>query len=343
MSNWQELKNNPRLKKIFEEKILITRLIREFFWSEGFVEPETPTALKLPGQEPYLNPVPVVLHGPRGEEYTFRLQTSPEFAMKKLLAAGWNKIFQICKCFRDYEDFGGRHNTEFTMIEWYRAPGDFFQIMDDTEKLFKFVGKKLGKEKIKYNGFIIDFMSDWERITLKELWKKYIGINLDDYLTAEKMRELAKERGYQVAANEAYEDAFYKIFLNEIENKLGTSKPVFIYDYPTQMASLSRCCEDKRYAERFELYIGGLELANAFGELTNSDEQKARLESDREHRQMMGRPTWPVDPDFIAALQAGIPPAGGIALGVDRMVLLFTEARDLNEVIFQSIKDQLTN
>jgi len=341
MSNWSDLKDNPRLKKIFEQRIEIIKLIREFFWSEGFVEPETPMAVKLAGQEPYLNPVPLEFHDPQGKSYNFYLRTSPEYSLKKLLAAGWNKIFEIGKCFRDYEDFGGRHNTEFTIIEWYRAPGTLENIMDDTENLFKFIAKKIGKGKINYQGKQIDILKKWDRMSMKEVWQKYVGVNLDEYLEVKNIKKLAKEKGYQIEDQEPYEDIFYKIFLNEIESKLGVDKPVIVYDYPTQMCSLSKLCTDQRYAERFELYIGGLELANAFGELTDAKVQEEKLEQDKEHRTRMNKPVWSVDPDFIAALRSGIPEAGGIDVGVDRMVLLFTEARDINEVIFQSINDQI--
>ena len=142
MSTWQDLKNNPRLREIYFKRIELIKLIREWFWSQGFLETETPLAVRFPGQEPYLNPVPVELTDPQGVSNQFYLHTSPEYFMKKLLASGFNKIFQITKTFRNHESFGGLHNPEFTMIEWYRAPGTYREIMDDTEKLFKFVGKK---------------------------------------------------------------------------------------------------------------------------------------------------------------------------------------------------------
>ncbi|HLD34728.1 MAG TPA: amino acid--tRNA ligase-related protein, partial [Patescibacteria group bacterium] len=195
MSTWIELKNNPRIAEIYRQRAVIIHLIRDFFWSRDFVETDTPVAVKLPGQEPYLNPVPVELHDPRSESYRFYLQTSPEFAMKKLLAAGWPKIFQICKCFRDYEDFGGRHNTEFTMIEWYRAPGNLSEIMDDTENLFKFVGARLGVNKIKYKEREINIEGIWERRSMKEIWQKLVGVNLDEYLELPAMGELVKKLG----------------------------------------------------------------------------------------------------------------------------------------------------
>lgn len=352
MSSWRELKNNPRLQEIYRIRFRTIKMIREFFWSQGYYETDTPVAIRYPGQEPYLNPISIKLHDPDGQEQKFYLQTSPEFAMKKLLAAGFDKIFQICKCFRDYEEFGGLHNTEFTMVEWYRAPGQLEEIEQDTEKLFRTIAKELGRQIISYKGHKIDLMSQWEKVSLKELWKKYSGVDLDNYLQTACMRELTKKKGYKVMFNDSFEDLFYKIFLNEIEPNLGWPRPIFVYDYPAKMCSLSRRCEDNpKYAERFELYIGGLELANAFGELTEANEQQKKLEADRQKRKQLGKETYPVDPEFIQALHSGIATglsveiprngtAAGIAIGVDRMVLLLSEANDINEVIFQSISDQ---
>ncbi len=347
MSNWSELKNTPRLKNIYNTRIEIIKSIREFFWSQGFVETDTPVAVRLASQEPHLNPISTTIHDPNGRPEKFYLRTSPEYALKKLLAVGYEKVFEIGKCFRDFESFGGNHNPEFTMLEWYRAPGLYQEIMEDIEKLFKFVGKKLSKEWVAYKNKKINIFQNWNRQTMKEVWQTFVGVNLDDYLELNQMQELAKSKGYNVDSNDAYEDLFYKIFLNEVEPNLGIDEPIFVYDFPAQMTSLSRLCEsDSRYAERFELYIGGLEVANAFGELTDAQLQKEKLEEDVAKRKNLGKETWPVDPDFIAAL-AALPvgasaQVGGIAMGVDRMVLLFTEAKDLNETIFQSVKDQLS-
>ena len=358
MSTWSDLKNTARLKNIFDARVEIIKSTREFFWSQGFVETDTPVAVRLAGQEPYLNPLSVAIHNPAGKSEKFYLRTSPEYSLKKLLAAGYEKVFEIGKCFRDYESFGGNHNTEFTMIEWYRAPAFaeasagkarlLFQIMDDTENLFKYIGQKLNKDHVLYKEQCVNITEAWDRLSMKEIWQRYIGVDLDDCLEVAQLAELARSKGYTVQTEDAYEDVFYKIFLNIIEPKLGIAKPVFVYDFPAQMTSLSQLCADTRYAERFELYVGGLEVANAFGELTDAVEQAKRLEEDKAKRLELGKEVWPVDPDFIAAL-ASLPVAsaeatacqGGIALGVDRMVLLFTGAKDLNEVIFGAVKDQL--
>lgn len=344
MSSWKELKENPRLKKIHDDRIIILKAIREFFWSAGFQEMETPLALKFPGQEPYLNPVAVKIEDAGKNVYDFYFRTSPEFALKKLLGAGYEKIFEIGKCFRDGEDIRGTHSPEFTMIEWYRCPGSLEDIMNDTEKLFKKILKKLGKDSLHYNGLQIPALRKWQRSSMKKLFKKYLKVNLDKYLETEPLKKLAEKVGLNVSDGDEYEDIFFKIFLNKIEQKLGIEKPVFVYDYPARMCSLSKLSEgDQRYAERFELYVGGLEVANAFGELLDPIEQKRRLMEDQALRAKLGRETWPVDRDFLAAL-ANIKQkkAGGIALGIDRMVVLCTGAKDINEVIFSNINDQLS-
>lgn len=346
MSTWFDLKENPRLNDIYRTRVAIIRAIREFFWSKDFLETDTPLAVRYPGQEPYLHPVPITIHDQSGQEVNLHLITSPEFSLKKLLAAGFEKIFSITKCFRDYESFGGTHNTEFTMIEWYRAPGVLTEIMDDTEALFKVIGKQLGKTSVKHESREVVITEVWERKTMKQLWQEHIGVDLDEYLESEPLKELVKSRGLQVGIEDEYEDLFFKLFLNFIEQKLGMEKPIFVYDYPKRMSSLSKtCAHDSRYAERFELYIGGLEIANAFGELTDPVDQKQRLEADKELRSKLGKEVWDVDPEFIKALAAinaeDLPGVSGIALGVDRMVGLFTKAHDINEVIYQSISDQL--
>ena len=177
MSTWQDLKNNPRLMEIYKKRIEIIRLIHEFFWSGDFKEVETPIVVRYPGQEPYLNPIPVLFHDSYGKENKFYLQTSPEFAMKKLLAVGYDKIFQICKCFRDYESFGGLHNTEFTMIEWYEAYADYQRIMDVTEGLFKHLAQKIyGKTQMAVDDRTVEIDTKWPRVCMTELLSKKLRL-----------------------------------------------------------------------------------------------------------------------------------------------------------------------
>lgn len=312
-------------KKHLDLRWEIFRLIREFFWSQNFVEVETPLLLRVPGQEPYLSPMKLKLHNERNESFTGFLHTSPEYTMKKMLAAGYEKIFSLCKVFRDYESFGGTHNPEFTMIEWYRAHTDFYALMDDVENLFQYIFqniKNISTDAIKF-----------ERMHMRDLWKEYVGVNLDEYLEKEKMFALCVERGFYPSADEAYEDLFYRIFLNEIEPKLATRGGVIVHHYPKQMAALSRISETELgYAERFEVYINGLELANAFGELTDSAEQIKRLEEEKELRQKLGKDVYDIDEEFVEAV-GNMPPSSGIALGIDRLVQHFTACQNIDSVI----------
>jgi lysyl-tRNA synthetase class 2 len=320
IKNMNQVEHIQKNKEFLDLRWQILRLIREFFWSQNFIEVETPVLLRLPGQEPYLSPMKLSLHDETGKEYTGFLHTSPEYAMKKMLAAGYEKIFSLCKVFRDYESFGGTHNPEFTMIEWYRTNSDFWKIMDDVGGLFAFISDKLGREK----KFI------FERMHMRDVWKKYIGVNLDDYLTREKMYELCMGKGYNPAVDEPYEDLFYRIFLNEIEPKLET---VIIHHYPKQMAALAKMSETELgYAERFEVYVGGLEIANAFGELTDAREQKKRFEEEYQKRQELGKDLFGIDADFIDAV-GQMPSSGGIALGVDRLVQLFASCQNIDSVL----------
>lgn len=169
---------------------------------------------------------------------------------------------------------------------------------------------------------------------MKELWQEYVNVNLDDYLTTEKMAELCRAKGFNLKDGLEYEDYFYAIFLNLIEPKLGISVPVFVYQYPKQMAALSKLSsEDSQYAERFELYVEGLELANAFGELTDADEQRARLVEERELRRRLGKEVFDVDEEFIKALRMELPKMAGIALGVDRLAQLFLACKNIDNVL----------
>ncbi len=332
MDQLAHLLNN---KKNLELKFAILKLMREWFWTQGFTEIESPTIVELPGQEPYLSPMGVKIHNEEGEEFFGYLHTSPEYTMKKMLAAGFDKIFYLGKCFRDYESFGGTHNPEFTMCEWYRTQVDYFKIMEDTESLINYI---LDKLKNNFQFPISNFQSNpndkiikFNKITMKDLWKKYVSVDLDEYLTKGKMFELCKNFDYDPGESEEYEDLFYRIFLNEIEPKL--IKPTIVYNYPAQMAALSKLAKaDPRYAERFEIYINGLELANAFSELTDSGEQLKRLQEEKTLKEKLGKDVYDVDLEFIEALK-NMPESAGIALGVDRLVMLFGGLQNIDNVI----------
>ena len=338
------IKNKQKL----ELRFAVLKLIREWFARQGFTEVDAPQIVSLPGQEPNIEPMKLAVHNEKGQSFTGYLHTSPEYAMKKMLAAGFDKIFYLGKCFRDRESFGYNHNPEFTMLEWYRAKRDFRAIMDDTESLCRFVANKVSR--IKRKGLInvenVKKMSGkWERVSMRELWKKFVGVELNDFLTAKLLRKLCVQRGFKPAKSEDYEELFYRIFLNEVEPKLGVDRPIIVYNYPACMASLSSLCKkDKRYAERFEVYFAGSELANAFTELTHADEQLARLTSERIVRRKRGMLVYDVDREFIEALRFGFPQsaclrgtlrqgAAGIALGVDRLIMSILGCKNIDDVI----------
>ncbi len=321
-------KNKEQLILRFE----IIRFIREFFWSKKFLEVETPLILRLPGQEPYLSPMSVGVKNERGKPFQGYLHTSPEYGMKKMLAAGFTNIFSICKCFRDKESFGGMHNPEFTMIEWYRVGSSMWELMDDVEELFGFV--ELGIKDLRFK--IKDsegYSKSWKRVSMKEIWIETLGLDLDLLLTDDALRSICLEKGYNLDEDERYEDLFFRIFLNEIEPKLAKMGNVIIYNYPAQMAALAKISEeDLRYAERFEVYINGIEIANAFSELTDEKEQLDRLEEERDLRKKLGKEVYAVDTEFIDAVK-NMPKSAGIALGVDRMVMVLLGCQEIDDVI----------
>ncbi len=344
-------------KDLLTLRFHLTRLIREFFWSEGFLEIESPTILRLPGQEPYLSPMKLDIHDETGKPYESYLHTSPEYTMKKMLAAGFDKIFYLGKVFRDYESFGGTHNPEFTMIEWYRANQDFYAIMDDVERLWGFLGKEMENLKSRVpaqggsalgginqksteigNSLSADVeekleIGTFRRIHMRDLWEQTIDVNLDEFLTKESMFALCEERGYTPKEDEGYEDVFYRIFLNEIEPKLPELGPVILHHFPAPMAALSKLSDkEPGYAERFEVYIDGVELANCFTELTDADEQLCRLTEERELKKKLEKDVYDIDMEFIDALHH-MPPSAGIALGVDRLIMALTGCKNINDVV----------
>ena len=293
------LKNKSRLYKRAE----IIQSIRKFFIDRGYLEVETPVLIPAPAPEGNID----ALESRKGF-----LHTSPELCMKRLLAAGYSKIFQVCKCFRDYER-GNLHLPEFTMLEWYREGADYFYLMDECREMIKYVAKETGSgEKLKYQGKNIDLSDEWQRITVKEAFKTYTD------LTPEK----AVESG-----------SFDEIMVTRIEPELDKGTPVFLYDYPASLAALSQIKEDEpAVAERFELYIGGLELANAFSELTDPAEQRERFLKETEKRKKEGKTVYPFPEKFINDLEH-MPASAGIAFGIDRFVMLLTDSATIDEVV----------
>ena len=279
------------------------RAIRRFFQDRDFLEVETPIRIPSPAPESHIDAVA------SGEWF---LQPSPELCMKRLLAAGYPRIFQICKCFRAGER-GDRHLPEFTMLEWYRAGTDYRTLMDDCEALIPFIGRELGFGGIiAWQGREIRLETPWERITVGEAFMRNASMTATEALKA---------------------DRFDEILACEVEPHLGMRSPVFLYDYPVELGSLARVKEgDPGIAERFELYCAGLELANAFSELTDAGEQRRRFEKVFRERRRYGNPVYPMPERFLAALPR-MSPSAGIALGIDRLAMLLSDKSRIDEVV----------
>jgi elongation factor P--(R)-beta-lysine ligase len=331
-----------------EKLILRARIMaemRRFFEGQGFLELDTPNLVKYPGQEPYLDVFKTQFKAEfEGMEVRddLYLITSPEYALKKYLVAGFEKIFQITKSFRNKESFSNRHNPEFTILEWYRAYSDYREIMADTEALVKYLWKEFraGEGILKFNDCEVDMEAGWQRLRVVEAFEKYAGITAGELEDMEKLRGRVKEKGYALEGGESFDDLFFVIFLNEIEPLLGREVPTVLYDYPISMAALSKPCLDRPgYAERFEVYIAGLELCNAFSELNDWQEQEKRLQKERKERQEMDKDVYDIDGKFIEALKFGMPPSGGNALGVDRLVMLLVGEEDIRNVLYLPYRD----
>ncbi len=296
------MRNGARLEILRQRSRLLTA-IRGFFLQNGFIEVETPVRLPAPALERYIDAIPA------GDWY---LRTSPELHMKRLLADGVAPIFQMGPCFRAGEH-GTRHRTEFTMLEWYRTGADYLDILADTEALVRQAARALrGKEGAMPSGGV-DVDAPWLRLTVSEAYQRYAGWD-------------------PVAAFDA--DRFDLDMVNLVEPALPRDRGVVLIDYPAEVAALARRCPaDPRVAERWELYLGGLEIANAFSELTDPAEQRQRFETCALERAADGSEVYPLDRAFLAALEEqGLPPCGGIALGVDRLLMVLTGTADIGEV-----------
>lgn len=347
--NYQRLREDPDFRETFARRALAVQSIREFFVRGGFLEVETPMLVNLPGMEPYLDVFKTRFQSENGDGRDMYLITSPEYAMKKLLVGGMERIFQITRSFRNKETGGALHNPEFSMIEWYRAGTDYTDIMRDTEELVRHVCRALhGAESFVYEGVRVDVSGEFERVRVREAFEKYAGVVREVFENETLLIAEACRRGY---AATTYDDAFFLIFLNEIEGKLGTRadasenpspfvRPVILYEYPASMAALSRVCpEDPRYAERFEVYVCGMELCNAFSELTDAGEQERRLGAERAERARLGKDLYNIDESFIEALKIGMPPSAGIALGIDRLIMLLLDKPSIEDVLLFPFRD----
>jgi elongation factor P--(R)-beta-lysine ligase len=318
--------------------------LRDFFAETGFVEVDTPALQVSPGLEPHLKAFATVLHDPAdGVARPFYLHTSPEFAMKKLLAAGLPRIWQLAHVFRDGER-SATHHPEFSMLEWYRAGAGYRDLMADCEALLRRAQSAAGVEALVWQGKRADAGRPFERLSVAAAFERYAGIDVlataPDPVAPDvaRLATAAAMIGIAPHPGDDWETLFFRIFLDRIEPHLGIGTPTILHDYPLALAALSRPKpDDPRLCERFELYVCGLELANAFGELTDPAEQRRRFAADQAKKQALYGETYPIDEDFLAVLQHGLPDCAGIALGFDRLVMLLTGAGHIEEVLWAPV------
>ncbi|MFH1080255.1 MAG: EF-P lysine aminoacylase EpmA [Pseudomonadota bacterium] len=284
-------------------RAMMIRAIRRFFCDRDYLEVETPVRIPAPAPEEYIDAVP---------SGAWFLQTSPELCMKRLVAAGYPRLFQISKCFRACER-GRLHLPEFTMLEWYRKGGNCETLMQECEDLILSVARTLdGNDTLAYQGMTIALQPPWERISVADAFARYASLSMQEALE---------------------KDSFDEMIACRIEPCLKGGRPVFLYDFPVARGALARAKRsDPELAERFELFMGGLELANAFSELTDEKEQRLRFEKAQRIRRAAGKAAYPMPEPFLSSLRY-MPEAAGIAIGVDRLAMLFTDSASIDEII----------
>ena len=312
---------------------------RAWFEERGFTEVECGALAVSPGNEAHLHAFKTEAIETGGARRTLYLHTSPEFAAKKLLAAGETRIFDFARVFRNRER-GPSHAPEFTMLEWYRANEDYDSVIADCVALVRLAAETTGAAQFEHRGRVCDPRAEAERLTVADAFTHHAGIDLLATLNerGEGQRDIlatkARRGGFDVADNDNWADIFSKILVARVEPKLGIERPTILCEYPRCEAALARAsARDPRVAERFELYVCGVELANGFGELTDPIEQRARFESEMAEKQRIYGERYPIDEDFLAAL-AHMPPASGVALGFDRLVMLATGSRKIGDVLW---------
>ncbi len=286
-----------------QERAAIVQAVRRFFVAHDYLEVETPLRIPAPAPESYIDAIPAD---------GWFLQTSPELCMKRLLAAGYGHIFQISHCWRKAER-GRLHSPEFTMLEWYRADSTYTDLMHECEALIRAVAADTNRpSKFEWQGKPVDLVSPWQRISVSEAFATLAPVTMDEALAA---------------------GSFDEVMVTYIEPRLGTPRPTLLYDYPASRAALARLKADNPcLAERFELYIAGLELANGFSELIDAEEQRARFESEEAYRRSLGRQPYPTPTRFLEEL-SDMPPSAGIALGIDRLAMVLIGAGSIDEVL----------
>ena len=321
----------------------IAAVLRAWFAAHDFVEVETPALQVSPGNETHLHAFVTELIGPGGERHPLYLRTSPEFACKKLLTAGESRIVDFARVFRNRER-GALHHPEFTLLEWYRAGEPYQTLMDDCAALLAEAARAGGVNTFSFRGRTVDPFATPERITVAAAFARHAGVDLlatiaggqgeRDALAGE-----ARKAGVQIADDDTWGDIFSRILAERVEPRLGDGRAVILYEYPLPLAALARAKPGSdTVAERFELYACGVELANAFGELTDVAEQRKRFRAAMDEKQRIHGERYPLDEDFLEALKQ-MPQACGVALGFDRLAMLATGAQSIEQVIWAPVSE----
>jgi lysyl-tRNA synthetase class 2 len=347
---WWSADELTRKRPFLDARSAAHKAVRAYFQAEGFADVETPALQVSGGIERHIRPISVRLSEPFAGSSPMALHTSPEFAMKKLLAGGLGKIAQTTRVYRDGER-GPLHHPEFTMVEWYRANTDYTAMMADCVALLRKIAAAATRALhhdglLRWRGRTCDTARDPERMTAAAAFDRFAGIDLlatiDDadapMPSADRLRRLAVDRGIACSDGDTWEDVFFRVMLEKIEPRLGEGRITIFSDYPACLAALARrSATDARLSERFEVYACGVELANGFSELTDAAEQRRRFAHDQAMHEKLYGQTPAIDDEFLAALDAGLPPSSGCALGFDRAVLLAAHGGDITDVLWAPV------
>ena len=319
---------NPEVKDVFVKRSAIIASIRTFLNERGFIEVETPILNTIMGGA---NARPFVTHH-NTLDMDMYLRIAPELYLKRLIVGGFDKVYEMGRLFRN-EGMDTRHNPEFTTMELYQAYADYSDMMDITEELYKYCAEKvLGTTLLNYQGEEVDLGKKWERVTMTDIVKKVTGIDFggDPDMTA--IRAQAKALGVELAPDDGWGSALYKVFDEKVEETL--TGPIFVIDYPVEVSPLAkRKPSDPRLTERFEFFINAREMGNAFSELNDPEDQRARFEDQVKKREKGDDEAQMMDEDYVTALEYGLPPTGGLGIGIDRMVMLFTDSASIRDVL----------
>jgi lysyl-tRNA synthetase class 2 len=336
-SPWWSPPRHADRRPFLRARTTITRALRGWFDAQGFVEVETGILQVSPGNETHLHAPRTELTGASGETVIRYLRTSPEFACKKLLAAGETHIFEFARVFRDRER-GAVHLPEFTMLEWYRANTDYDFVIQDTVAVIREAAQAIGTGSFSFRGKACDLKAHYVRLTVAAAFERFAGIDLlatiiDNNGDRERLASAAKQ-SVRISDDDTWSDIFSKVLVEHVEPNLGMGRLTVLCEYPAPEAALARPHRyDPRVAERFEVYACGVELANGFGELTDAREQRRRFDQAMDEKQRRYGERYPLDEEFLQAV-AQMPMASGVALGFDRLVMLASGAVRIDQVVW---------